>query len=141
MEKQATFNTIKNECLAWHSENRDNIWKFFWQLRENTVTYSPSLGIAVLWCEWGAGDEIVDRTFEVVMDLTPARLIEHVEFLSNGVPELGGWNSWAADLLADFDHYTFALDEESDVVKCVMVLATICTAPDWTSNPGAIYGK
>ena len=141
MKQQATFNTIKKECLAWHNENRDNIWMFFWQLREDGAVYSPSLGIAVLWCEWKSGDEIVDRTFEVVLDLTPARLMEHVEFLSKYSSELGGWDVWATDVLAGFDHYTFALDEEKDVVECILVLSAICTASDWTSNPGEIYGK
>jgi len=131
MTKRNTFLGIKNECLNWHYLNRDNANEFFWRLREEGAVYSPTLSMAVLWCEWKSGDEIVDRTFEVVLDLTPDALCEHVEFIR----EWGGWNKWATDLLADFDHYSFSLDDENDVSMCVVTLAAICTISDWTSHP------
>ena len=128
-----TFAGIRKECLSWHydSNGRDNINEFFWQLREDGAVYSPTLGAAVLWCEWKSGNEIVDRTFEVVFDVTPDNLREHVEFIR----EWGGWDKWASDLLADFKHYSFSLDDESDVQTCAAVLTAVCTATDWTSNP------
>lgn len=138
MTKKNTFNHVKNECIAWHFTNRDNAYEFFWTLREDGAVYSPSLGIAVLWCEWRAGDEIVDRTFEVVLDLTPEYLCQHVEYLQTFG---NGWDTWATDLLADFDHYSFNLEDENDMNMCIVTLAAICTMPDWTSNPGEIFNN
>ena len=134
MTKEYTFNSIRNECIAWHFLNRDNAHEFFYKLRDKGAVYSPSLGIAVLWCEWKAGEEVVDSTFEVVLDLTTDALSEHVGFIE----EYGGWDAWATDLLADFDHYSFALDDETDVKMCIVTLAAICTVSDWTSDPAEV---
>lgn len=123
-----TFNDVKNECLSWHydQESRDNTDEFFSQLLRDGALYNPLLNIAVLWCVWKSGTEVVDKTFEVVLDACPNYMNEHAE--------LYGWDVWATDLLACFEHYSFTLYEDDDFFACTAVLSAICSVGGWTSN-------
>lgn len=127
--------TIEN--VSWINGNcYDKLREFVDKLHGSVGLYSPSLGLVVMFGCWTAGNEVYDITYDFVY-ASPGELEEHIDYLTNGGEDMDDF-VWTEDILADFDHQSFSLYENGEESKANLLLATVFTAPDWTSDP---FGK
>ena len=127
-----TFDGIRRLCAANHLMEGKRVREFFdaMSCSELKALYNPTIGAAVLYCDWGHGDE----SFELVY-ATPDEIAAHCGWLTEAY---GHGEPWTCDILADFDHYSWYMDAEHDVEACIAVLSTVAPIDGWVSAPNTM---